>query len=144
MFSHRREAERQAREKEELRVLKEREAARLATAAANQQQQKQLTVTPNQTFDANSTYTVGGNANTTYTAAPGGAKSGITPKTPASTNRPESYEMTPAQDVNDYGIDDLKSEDSSDDDSNPKKKVPKWATRKSGSGPLALIMGASN
>ena len=45
----------------------------------------------------------------------------------------DSYEMTPVQpkrisnSLNDYCIDDIQSDDSTDDESSPKKKIPQWA-----------------
>lgn len=50
----------------------------------------------------------------------------------------QSYEITPAREdrkpmkpktETDYGIDDANSDDSSEDEGRPKKKVPEWAQR---------------
>lgn len=53
-----------------------------------------------------------------------------------STSSSNSYQITPAvkkvyqpsQNPNDYGVDEKESDDSTDDESEPKKKIPDWAT----------------
>lgn len=68
--------------------------------------------------------TSSGNLNTTYTKAGGAAVASV---------GADSYEMTPVQpkrasnSLNNYNIDDLQSDDSTDDDASPKKKIPQWA-----------------
>ncbi|XP_018017400.1 titin homolog isoform X2 [Hyalella azteca] len=135
-----REKERMAREKEELRLLKEQTAAAANNVKSSVLKPIQIQKVLNHSMEVNNTFTVPGNStftvpgNTTFTVA---STSSTTPKTPCtsygkvSTSSQDSYEMTPSMsNENDYGIDDLKSEDSSDDDSNPKKKVPLWASVK--------------
>ncbi|KAF2355437.1 hypothetical protein FHG87_013805, partial [Trinorchestia longiramus] len=130
-----REEERVAREKEELRLLKEREAARAAANASKPPILKpvQTQKTLNQTYDANSTYILPGNSTFTVPVSSNTPKTPKTPNMPgnkASTSSQQSYDLTPAvRNEHDYGIADLRSDESSDDDCNPKKKIPKWATR---------------
>lgn len=40
---------------------------------------------------------------------------------------PEERCPLPSKNKDDYGLDDVRSDDSSDDESNPKKVVPEWA-----------------
>lgn len=43
------------------------------------------------------------------------------------TLNPEDRQPLPSKDADNYGLDDVNSGDSSDDESNPKKVVPEWA-----------------
>lgn len=82
-----------------------------------------------------STYKETGALNTTYTSSTkensGGLNSTYTK--PAADARVDSYEMTPLQpkrvssSLNNYDINDIQSDDSTDDDASPKKKIPQWA-----------------
>jgi len=101
------------REKEELNRIKEREAAD-AKAKVN----------------LNSTYSKPGDTTVAL------AKTVNTTYQMDSTQGVESYDMTPhrlelppepSKNEDDYGLDDLNSEEDTDDDENPKKQVPKWA-----------------
>jgi len=103
-------AERIVREKEELKKIKEREAARLAEAQ-----------TP---ADLNSTYEKPVNKALNKT------------QTQEASKTVNSYDMTPAKhdlppeplkDENNYGLEDLNSDGDTDDEECPRKEVPKWA-----------------
>lgn len=106
----REELKKQEKKREEEKKRAAEEALRIAREKEELQKVKekeQLRAKP----ALNSTYTM----NSTYTA-----ESKNTP--------PTSYPMTP-QPVEDYGLDDLNSDCSTDDDSAPKKKVPAWAQK---------------
>lgn len=77
-----------------------------------------------------------GALNTTYTFSTTKENSGGLNSTytrPAAETRVDSYEMTPLQpkrvssSLNNYDINDLQSDESTDDEASPKKKIPQWA-----------------
>lgn len=86
-----------------------------------------------------STYKETGALNTTYTSSTktkensDGLNSTYTK--PAADAKVDSYEMTPHQpkrvssSLNNYDINDIQSDDSTDDDASPKKKIPQWAMK---------------
>ncbi|XP_045122765.1 inner centromere protein A-like isoform X2 [Portunus trituberculatus] len=111
--------------KESLRILKERELQakreqEAKTAMSNASTQKNTHITP-----LNTTITKESNSgplNTTYTK-------------PAASKQTNSYEITPLQpprsshSLNNYDINDMQSDESTDDEASPKKKIPQWAMK---------------
>eukprot|EP00118_Oscarella_pearsei_P017990 m.181522 g.181522 ORF g.181522 m.181522 type:complete len:613 (+) comp39276_c1_seq11:387-2225(+) len=51
-----------------------------------------------------------------------------TAATPQNDRQLSSYDLTPAHPMEDYGIDDIDSSDDTDDDENPAKPIPLWAS----------------
>ncbi|XP_047483678.1 inner centromere protein A-like isoform X2 [Penaeus chinensis] len=120
------EAERILRERKELENLRLREAERIAQLKMAAVKKAGL----NDTYNANDNKENSSNLNSTFTKTSG--------QTPASSQgnsgRSNSYEMTPEMkkpkklaNANNYDIGDIKSDDSTDDESAPKKRIPAWA-----------------
>lgn len=82
-----------------------------------------------------STQQESGALNTTYTSTTknSGGPLNTTYTKPVAESKVNSYEMTPLQptrasnSLNNYNIDEMQSDDSTDDENSPKKKIPQWA-----------------
>merc|ERR1712173_22588 len=126
--------------KQEAELEKKRQALELQKQEHMKQQQIKKAMTAKQD-EMNETYTIDGNnrrdgsdnqeenmdPDSTYTV----------PSSKTSDETPDSYEMTPTRyelppeeliDKDNYNIDDLRSDEDTDDDECPRKKIPLWAT----------------
>ncbi|XP_027236516.1 inner centromere protein isoform X2 [Penaeus vannamei] len=121
------EAERILRERKEMENLRLREAERIAQMkmAANVKK-----AGLNDTYNANDNKENSSNLNGTFTKSSGQTKA----SSQGNSGRSNSYEMTPEikkpkklVNANNYDIGDIKSDDSTDDESAPKKSIPHWA-----------------
>ncbi|XP_042861495.1 inner centromere protein A-like isoform X2 [Penaeus japonicus] len=122
------EAERILRERKEMENLRLREAERIAqlkmAAAAGKK------VGLNDTYTASDNKENSSNHNSTFTKTSGPTQG----SSQGNSGRSNSYEMTPETKkpkklatANNYDINDIKSDDSTDDESAPKKRIPPWA-----------------
>ncbi|KAG7156785.1 Inner centromere protein B-like, partial [Homarus americanus] len=127
------EVERIAREKKELEYLKLLEAQRIAElqqAKLTSSAVKKIALADNKETGLNHTFTLSDNKenglNTTFSKTTGPSQSSSTGK------NKDSYDITPnskkyKKNINNYDINDIESDDSTDEDSAPKRKIPPWA-----------------
>ncbi|XP_042223259.1 inner centromere protein A-like isoform X2 [Homarus americanus] len=130
------EVERIAREKKELEYLKLLEAQRIAElqqAKLTSSAVKKIALADNKETGLNHTFTLSDNKenglNTTFSKTTGPSQSSSTGK------NKDSYDITPnskkyKKNINNYDINDIESDDSTDEDSAPKRKIPPWAMSK--------------
>ncbi|XP_063591592.1 inner centromere protein A-like [Penaeus indicus] len=120
------EAERILRERKEMENLRLREAERIAQLKMAAVKKAGL----NDTYNANDNKENSSNLNSTFTKTSGQTQA----SSQGNSGRSNSYDMTPEMkkpkklaNANNYDIGDIKSDDSTDDESAPKKRIPPWA-----------------
>ncbi|XP_037788397.1 inner centromere protein-like isoform X2 [Penaeus monodon] len=121
------EAERILRERKEMENLRLREAERIAQLKMAAAVKK---AGLNDTYNANDNKENSSNLNSTFTKTSGQTQA----SSQGNSGRSNSYDMTPERqkpkklaNANNYDIGDIKSDDSTDDESAPKKRIPPWA-----------------